>query len=484
MSQNDVKLDRPPLGILSRLAQAQSLQRRSEAVEDSQDPRLVTRGSFFPKALTPKEKTHPDRVRRSAKQPPSKKGDRDDDALAEMLNQFRFDWYQFTIPTEDGGGMCRAGDAAEREALRRAISWATENGLHEGRAVGGSSGYRVRLPLHAGPEGEVVAAISSGSSSGIMPNVTITGGEGACQGLAEVAQETFGMMRLSRADAALDVSLTGLWDALYEMAVRLSKSNPKLGGVKLFGGGEGKGRTFYLGSPSSTVSLRVYEKDLERVARGKLDAAAADHNLIRVEWTFRPQSRSKKGMARLSPGEMIRTSVWARDFTARMAKITGVTEGMAKAKPQRVEREERASTLESSAMHGAMQYGQTFARLAIARIIKQRGTNYAAAEISPIDIEATAAEIFREHISGAGEKAAVRERVTVPESREARTAKIVREMLEAAISVTKGKAAAVGVVSDVQRVVHGEDDEGAAVTAAIAAKLAEDAAQERTRSRS
>lgn len=481
MSSTD-NLTRPSLGILSQLAQAQSRQRRAEAVEDSQDPRSVTRGSFFPKALTPKEKTNPDHVRRSAKQPPSKKGSRDDDALAGMLSEFSFDWFQFTIPTDEGGGSCRPGDASEREALRRAIAWATTNGLHEGRIIGGANGYRVRLPLHAGPEGEVIAAISSGSSSGIMPNITITGGEGACQGLAEAAQEAFSMMRLSRADAALDVSLGGLWDALHDMAVMLSKANPKMGNVRVIDGGQG--RTFYLGSRSSAVSLRVYEKDLERVSRGRLDEEAADPDLVRVEWTFRPQSRSKKGMAKLSPGDMIRTSVWARDFTARMARLTGVTEGMAKAKPQRVEREERSSSLESSASHGAMQYGQVFARLAIAQIVKRSGKTYAEAQICPVSIESVAAEIFREHIRGAGEKAAIRERVTMEDTREVRTARIVREMLDAAITVTESKAAAAGVVSDVQLMLHGEDDEGGAATAAIAAKLAEDAAQERTRSRS
>lgn len=479
MTQSSNTLARPPLGILSKLAlRQQDAMRRYQAAEGGVDPREVTRGSFSNKPLAANEKTSLNAIKKKGKQPPSS----DDAALAGMLSEFTFDWFQFTVPTDEGGGVCKAGDATERDALRRAISWATENGLHEGRVTGGANGYRVRLPLHAGPEGEAVAAISSGSSSGIMPNVTITGGDGACHGLAEAAQEAFGMMRLSRADAALDVSLPGLWDALHDMAVKLSRANPKLGTVRVMDGGQG--RTFYLGSRSSAVSLRVYEKDLERVARGRLDPGAADPDLVRVEWTFRPQSRSKKGMARLSPGDMVRTSVWARDFTARMAKITGVTEGMAKAKPQRVERDERVSTLESAAAHGAMQYGQTFARLAIARIIERRGTDYAGAEISPVDIEAEAAEIFREHIGGAGEKASARERVTVAESRDARTARIVREMIEAAVRVVEDKAAAAGVVGDVQRGLHGADDGCAAMTTAIARKLADDAAQERSRSRS
>ena len=191
--------------------------------------------------------------------------------------------------------------------------------------------------------------------------------------------------------------MPGLWDRLRQMAVTLSRANSKIGGVRTIE--SDTGRTFYLGSPKSTVSLRVYEKDRERLAAGKISPDECDGDLVRIEWTFRPQSRAKVGAGRLSPGELVRSSVWARDFMSRAAKIMEETEGMAKPKRVQIEREARVSSLEESARHGAAQYGGVFARLAAARIIAARGDDYARAALTPGEIEAEAAILFREFVA-------------------------------------------------------------------------------------
>lgn len=474
-------------GILARMARKNAAggkrdKSRKKGAAGDPDPRSVTRGSFFERSekntknpQVGKKWRQSDSDWVSRKQPPSP--EEDTDAFKSFISSFFFDWFQFTVPSKTGGGTCQAGGPDEVYGLRESIDWATGQGLHEGRPSGGKNGYRVRLPLLDGPDGEALATLSSGSKTGIMPNISITGGEGACHELAESAKARWKVVRLSRADAACDVSQEGLWDALYEMAQGLAKENAKLGAVRVMHGI--MGRTFYLGSPKSTVSLRVYEKGLERVAKGKASIEDIDRHLVRIEWTFRPQSRSKQGMSKLSPGQMIMTSVWARSFMARAAKITGITEGIVKPSKQKVEREDRQSRLEESAAHGARQYGRTFARMAVHEIVEERGETYAEAEISPLEIESRAAIIFGRLITGIGEKVALEERVIVRQTRDERTLSIAEEMAWMAVCDTSDRSDAIKTLAGAIEDVNGDDDPGAAAMRLEAAALLASASAER-----
>lgn len=352
--------------------------------EDLPDPRIVTRGSFSANPLSRKAK--------------SERAESTHPALSDLLGQFFFDWYQVTLPNREGKASCMVGGAEEADAIGAALDWARTNGLHPGRIGGGHNGYRAALPFTDGPESaEPVFRINSGSTGGLMPNLMLTGGHGACSRLAPALQKAFQGARLSRADAALDWSQPGLWDALHRMAKTLAKSNAKLGGVRTIE--SDTGRTFYLGSRTSTVSLRVYEKDRERAAKGVIDAADIDPDLIRIEWTFRPQSKSKAGMAKLSPGQMIRSSVWARDFMARAAAIMEVTERVERLNKQDVAREVAEKTLDGTVQHGVDQYAKSFMRLAAARIVERdHSGHYDTAMVDPGRIRVEALRIFKDKI--------------------------------------------------------------------------------------
>lgn len=352
--------------------------------EGAQDPRQVTRGSFSDKSLRQKAK--------------SKRAESTHPALSDLLGEFFFDWYQVTLPNAEGKASCSVGGADEAEAISAAFGWARTNGLHPGRIGGGHNGYRAALPFTEGPQSiDSVFRVNSGSTGGLMPNLMLTGGHGACARLAPALQLAFPGARLSRADAALDWSQPGLWDALHRMAKTLAKGNVKLGGVRTIE--SDTGRTFYLGSRTSTVSLRVYEKDRERAAKGVIDAVDIDPDLIRIEWTFRPQSKSKAGMAKLSPGQMIRTSVWARDFMARAAAIMEMTERVERLNKQEVAREVAEKTLDGTVQHGVDQYAKSFMRLAAARIVERdHGGHYDTAMVYPRRLQVEALRIFKEKI--------------------------------------------------------------------------------------
>lgn len=346
----------------------------SQGAQAPKDPRIVTRGSFSDTALKSKKK-------RNRKVETSHE-------LQVLLDAFFFDWFQVTLANEHGKSDCRVGSPMEADAVDQVFDWAVAENLHPLTVSGGHNGYRAALPFSEGPEAcEAVLRVNSGSTSGIMPNIMLTGGHGACARLAPSLQKAFPTARLSRADAAMDVSQPGLFDELLDMSRLLAAGNGKLGGVRLIQSDQG--RTFYLGSRTSTVSLRVYEKDRERAAKGIIDPEDIDPDLIRIEWTFRPQSKSKAGMSGLSPGQMIATSVWARDFMARAAKLMDLTDGVGKIAKQDVVRETREKTLEGVARHGIHQYGKAFLRLAAARMVQRdHEGRYDLAVIDPDDLHA------------------------------------------------------------------------------------------------
>lgn len=405
---------------LATLALAGVHARRDVSRDDAKtcnDPRLVTRGSFSPNRLKCNGK--------------SERAPTSSPELSELLEAFFFDWYQITLPNREGKSSCVVGGEEEAEAVEAALRWCSDQGMHPGRVSGGHNGYRAALPWHrdAGSK-EVVCRVNSGSSSGIMPNIMLTGGHGACATLAPRLQKAFPEARLSRADAALDWSQEGLWDELLSMARKLAKSNVKLGGVRTIE--SDTGRTFYLGSRTSTVSLRVYEKDLERVARGVIDEADADLDLVRIEWTFRPQSKSKAGMSSKTPGEMIRTSVWARDFMSRAAEIMQVTDRVERIYREEVEREVVEKTLSGTVQHGIDQYGKGFARLAAVEIVERdHGGHFDTAVLTPERVEEEAVEIFRERLARSEAASIVieEERLDRPLDPDAWRASYVHEMM-------------------------------------------------------
>lgn len=395
------------------------------AAEDLPDPRIVTRGSFSTNTLKHKRKpkaaaaSHPE--------------------LADLLSWFFFDWFQVTLPNKDGKASCEVGSDVEAEAIDAAFDWCGRQGLHPGRVGSGHNGYRAALPwMRSAESKEVLCRVNSGSSSGIMPNVMLTGGHGACAELAPRLQSAFPGARLSRADAALDWSQEGLWEGLLDMAKTLARANTKLGGVRTIESEQG--RTFYLGSPASTVSLRVYEKDRERAARGVIDEADVDPDLIRIEWTFRPQSKSKAGMSGKAPGEMIRTSVWARDFMARAAKIMHVTDRVEKIHREEVEREVTEKTLSGTVQHGVDQYAKSFARLAAVQIVERdHEGHFDTAVLTPEEVEAEALVIFQDRLerSGASSTVIEEERLDRALDPDAWRASYVHELMKAPGEIEK-----------------------------------------------
>lgn len=325
--------------------------------------------------------------------------------LAALLDGFFFDWLTITAMNPATGKGVRRPLATRKEAIEdmrfaeswydRAALWAVSQGLHQSRVGRGTDGYRAGAVLVAKPGSpERVASIRAGHATN-MPGIEIPGGLGMAAKLAPSALECLGAVLVARADAAFDYSHPDLMEGLIEYAKAAS------------GTGAGKGmeppsviekdgaKTMYWGRDE--VRVRVYQKDLERVARGHIKRADADPNLVRVEFIFRPKKAKKAAFAALSPGQMVRTSVWARRMVEHLGQIIGIAkEGDVLAR-QEIKEAPDPRTYEERAEAGVSMYARTLCGAAVARLVDRRfGGNWALAEIQPDAVENEVMAMVRE----------------------------------------------------------------------------------------
>ena len=116
--------------------------------------------------------------------------------------------------------------------------------------------------------------------------------------------------RCTRVDACADFDAPGAYTRLLGHAIEVKKAH------KLYGERRGdwedhpeKGRTQYLGSPSSPVKARLYEKGLQP----EYEHLGKPH-WVRLELQVRPQKEAKSEYAKLTPLEVWGASRWTRDL--------------------------------------------------------------------------------------------------------------------------------------------------------------------------
>lgn len=339
-------------------------------------PRVVIRGSLLRYRNSPL-KTRKKRATKNDKK-----------ALDALLKSLFFDWFQFTASSSAGTAkISKRGE--DQTSLHDMFIFARKNGLNPLSPCNGNNGYGAALPFSAGlGMKDAVVRISGCSKTGIMPNFQISGGKGLCAKLAVICQQnkTFYNASLSRADVAYDISQEGLFEDLYEMSCVMCEGNKKIKKPDIVGKLE-TGLTFYIGSKKSAVTIKVYQKDLERANKGEINFCDADRNLVRIEITFRPHSTLKKAFFLLTPQQMVETSPVARKFLSNAAVIINVTSTQTKVPIRKVERMVKQKTLESTVQHGFKQYSKAITNLAIKNIVdREFGGSVAAAKVHPIKI--------------------------------------------------------------------------------------------------
>lgn len=248
----------------------------------------------------------------------------------------RIDWYQGTVVDDRVGG-----PFGERltDALGSSLAAADSSHGH------GRWGYAQEDTLRDA-EGTVLARVLHGGRQG-WPSVQ---GSGAAAPLvAEVLRAEWSHW-VTRADVADDRAGEGAWEALYGPLLALAdRRHLAVSQAGDWHRGEA-GRTLYVGSRSSTVFLRLYEKGKQLLGLGQ----EADETACRVELVVRPTKLVRREAAAWSPEQMWGAAEWSKEAAALLAGLEVERVPMHEWRPGDDERALRALV---------RQYGGTLARL-------------------------------------------------------------------------------------------------------------------------
>lgn len=207
----------------------------------------------------------------------------------------RFDWYQASIPNVDPEVVMQAlarsdyyGDWEQIKPLKNYDSAAAF-------VVGNETRFKINF---------------GGQNEEHGPNIV---GSGACaQVLADVIREKFPQHRVSRLDSCEDYYHENAYDYLRKLALKIGKQNRVkcLEIVKPLKESD-DGRTLYLGSDTSAVSMRIYEKGMQ---------LKTDSQWVRAELQIRPQKKQKSVVAMLNPTEVWGMSKWSHQMGVQLGK--------------------------------------------------------------------------------------------------------------------------------------------------------------------
>ena len=215
------------------------------------------------------------------------------------LKKTFFDWYGASLPIDD---------------LQVLIDSANRHFVGDFKEATPNRPYNQAFQMVCGEN--VIFKVSYGGEN---PNPYIVSTSSNAPRVAEFLKKEFPDHSVSRFDSALDFDEEGAWETLVELGLYLAEKY-KLK-VNYQGdwrvGGKG-GRTLYVGSRSSVVYLRIYEKGKEQIQKG-IDVEASK-DWVRVELEIKPQKKINKLLAsRLDAVDAFSCSKWAIE----MAELLG-----------------------------------------------------------------------------------------------------------------------------------------------------------------
>lgn len=245
----------------------------------------------------------------------------------------RFDWYQATVPATQPALL-----AALLANLPETVTQETGRGFN-------SFAHRVDLA----EDGEVLATVMHGGVNP-LPNVKSSGDNAPA--LAAVLRHHFPEHRVSRLDVCLDMRGEGLFDDIVRMMSATGKCH-RLKGEKIIPDDLDDGSTYYLGSRSSPLRVRCYEKgkQLHKLTGDPVWRMFFDWT--RLELQVRPEKAFKLSAASMEPEAFWGCSAWTRDLAAGALAMNPEAVTM---KPTRIADHERAMRALTA------QYGATIRR--------------------------------------------------------------------------------------------------------------------------
>jgi len=188
--------------------------------------------------------------------------------------------------------------------------WDTLEGTLGGvlESARGLNGYEKSMIVKR--DGETLAKVFYGGYNG-WPNVLASGA--ATDDVAPVVRSAWPVHEVTRMDSAQDFDAEGGYEkvraVLVDLSERVGISRREIESVV-----RGiRSRTTYLGSPSSRVQLRLYEKGMFEQQLGN---ESAPSSWFRLEGQFRPTGPARSRASELNASEAWGCSPWTREVAS------------------------------------------------------------------------------------------------------------------------------------------------------------------------
>lgn len=243
-----------------------------------------------------------------------------------------FDWYRATVP------------AHHSLLLDRLCSAIGEHTLDRGR---GRFNYLERTSILM--EGEAVVNVLHGGANG-HPNVE-SSGDNAPQ-LAGFLRQAWPEHKPTRIDVAIDFQGPNLFNSMVKLIGKFADTY-RLNCTSVINRDPTKGDTYYLGSRSSALFVRCYEKGKQIQTNTCPGASIGLDDWVRLELECKPLKPFRLEAAKLEPSQFWGLSAWTRELVKEALSMEVEPLQM---RPQRVADHERAMR------SLAAQYGPTLLR--------------------------------------------------------------------------------------------------------------------------
>jgi hypothetical protein len=219
----------------------------------------------------------------------------------------RFDWYQVTVdaPVPD---------------IRACLGQLVEHPVWEPQKRG-KQGYGFSDHLQ-GPDG--TAAMLWWGGTHAFPHVVLSGAE-SHEGAMLLRSEWPEQQAVTRVDSCIDYAEPDAYDRLQDLALTVASAER----IKVGTAGDHlltmKGRTCYLGAPSSHTRLRIYDKaeQLREVFKNDpVKLETVPQHQARFECQVRPQtSKGRYACSKASPLEVMGSARWMRKLMGLVAQV-------------------------------------------------------------------------------------------------------------------------------------------------------------------